>query len=208
MFHKHAVKVKSSPTATIKKFIQTYGEVKATEAIAKARLVYSDSFASTLHRERLDFWKAKKYSVKKVFDKLKFHNDDEKYLVIYKLETLSNYIWSIPNKAKVATDVIKNLASSTSIALTKNYELNLSPSAATVVNNKLLEAWTNNPIPLIKLLEKLDSKAFGAIKNEKFGLNDAGIHFRLSRVHEPRRRFMEGHFVPGASMSHKYHDAS
>ncbi|CEG45536.1 uncharacterized protein PHALS_01825 [Plasmopara halstedii] len=117
MFHKHAVK--SSPTATIKKFIQTYGEEKVTESIATASLVYSNSFASTLHRERLDLWKAEGYSVKTVFDVLKFHNDDEEYLVIYKLETLTNYIWSISNEAKVAaTHEIENLASSTSKALT------------------------------------------------------------------------------------------
>ncbi|KAL7686294.1 hypothetical protein Plhal304r1_c027g0090151 [Plasmopara halstedii] len=184
MFHMHAVK--SSPTATIDKFEQTYGEVEVTKTIAAMRLLYSNSFASTLHRERLDFWKAKKYSVETVFDKLKFHNDDEKYLVIYKLETLSDYIWSISNEVKVATNEIENLASSTSIALTTNNKLDPSLSAATVVKDKLLEAWTNNRIPLIELLKRLDPNAFGAEENKQFELDDAGINFYRSyfREHE------------------------
>ncbi|KAL8003288.1 hypothetical protein Plhal703r1_c13g0067141 [Plasmopara halstedii] len=175
MFYEYTLSF--SPHAAIKKAIQTYEENGVTLAQQAASVTPSTkNFASKMYHERLEFWKAEGYSVTKVFDELELRNEDRKFLVIYKLKTLSDYIWSSSNKAKVVTDEIKDLARLTSIALTEN--LKIKPRlSATYVRDKLIEAWTHDPISPEDLFSKLTSEKAIAGKDHESKLDEANTKF-------------------------------
>ncbi|CEG45537.1 uncharacterized protein PHALS_01826 [Plasmopara halstedii] len=175
MFYEYTLSF--SPHAAIKKAIQTYEENGVTLAQQAASVTPSTkNFASKMYHERLEFWKAEGYSVTKVFDELELRNEDRKFLVIYKLKTLSDYIWSSSNKAKVVTDEIKDLARLTSIALTEN--LKIKPRlSATYVRDKLIETWTHDPISPEDLFSKLTSEKAIAGKDHESKLDEANTKF-------------------------------
>ncbi|KAL7997925.1 hypothetical protein Plhal703r1_c31g0121401 [Plasmopara halstedii] len=167
IFHEYIAKIfPSIKPLVLEEFTRTYGENGVTEALANAMILpHTKVFASTMYHERLNYWDTHAYSMKRVFDLLKFSKIDSANTALFKLETFSDFICSIKKNDR--------LASKLSVA---------------DLQNELFEVWTNGRIPPEKLLSKL-SAPIDTNGNVNAGVNPAEFDRDVSSFpfDDPRR---------------------
>ncbi|CEG37479.1 uncharacterized protein PHALS_05070 [Plasmopara halstedii] len=158
----------------IGKFMSTYKEVDVTEALENARMQpLSKDFASKMHHERLDYWDANEYTLKEFFGLLNFNNVDSANSALFKLENLSNFIWSSFDKSKMKAR-LQDLAKQVSVALKDNNRLAFNSPAADL-DGVLYKLWTGDRISPEKLFSKL------SIENAHID-TDGNVHLRANEV--------------------------
>ncbi|KAL7679814.1 hypothetical protein Plhal304r1_c073g0161301 [Plasmopara halstedii] len=156
MFHEYTAKFFPSRNhLAIEKFLSTYEVVDVTEALAKARMEpHSKEIASTMCHERLNYWIANSYKLREVFDLLKFDNADSLYSALYKLETLTDFIWSSFDNSTPMRVTLHYCSAMASAALEENNSIAFHLPAAGL-RSVLFEVWTSDRISFEELLDRL-----------------------------------------------------
>ncbi|KAL7691969.1 hypothetical protein Plhal304r1_c008g0033931 [Plasmopara halstedii] len=172
----------------IMNFIKTYGEGDVTEALAKARMEpHLREFASKLYHERLNYWNANSYSLQRVYSLLEFANTDSANSALFKLETLTDFIWSRPDDATLTNAFLVSCSYQASATLKKNNSI-VSHFSAEGLQDVLLEVWTRRRNPSLELFRELDVKDY----NDRHGNVHSGVnpaHFDRDVPSIPFNRF-------------------
>ncbi|KAL7693480.1 hypothetical protein Plhal304r1_c004g0018081 [Plasmopara halstedii] len=173
IFHGYTAEVFPSRNhLAIEKFLSTYEVVDVTEALAKARMEpHSKEIASTMCHERLNYWIANSYKLREVFDLLKFDNADSPYSALYKLETLTDFIWSSFDNSTPMIVTLHYCSAMASAALKENNSIAFHLPAAGLLN-VLYEVWTRDRISVEELLHRLRIESYSDV--------DGNVHRTLT----------------------------